>query len=193
MKPSVSLLLLTALFAAHGAARAEPPATPPLPGMGPGMSPPAFADFDRDGDGFLTEQELLEGRAERIRARSQQGYPMRNLPNAPSFTDLDRDGDGRLSPEEWRAGSARHAPPGGRGPRLDHDEVKQLRDSRQILPMEALLGRAQALQPGQLIEAELEQKRGRYCYEIKLLAADGRVHKLYLDATTGELLERKER
>jgi Ca2+-binding EF-hand superfamily protein len=84
------------------------------PGMGRGMGPgmgrnmPSFADFDLNGDGVLTEQELAEGRAKRIAERSQQGYPMRNLANAPSFADLDLNADGRISPDEFAAGQASH-------------------------------------------------------------------------------------
>jgi Ca2+-binding EF-hand superfamily protein len=90
----------------------------PGPGMGPGAGRgmgsgmgrdmPSFADFDLDGDGALTEQELAEGRAKRIAERSQQGYPMRNLANAPSFDALDRDGDGRITPDEFAVGQASH-------------------------------------------------------------------------------------
>jgi Ca2+-binding EF-hand superfamily protein len=67
---------------------------------------PAFAEFDLNGDGILTEQELAEARAKRIAERSQQGYMMRNLESAPSFGALDINGDGQISPEEFAAGQA---------------------------------------------------------------------------------------
>ncbi|QVL47310.1 MAG: PepSY domain-containing protein [Thiocapsa sp.] len=81
------------------------------------------------------------------------------------------------------------------GDRLDHDEIKQLRETGQILPMGEVMASAQTVQPGQLVEAELERERedGGYLYEIKILAADGTVHKLYLDAATGEVIKRKEK
>ncbi|MCG6897449.1 MAG: PepSY domain-containing protein [Thiocapsa sp.] len=79
------------------------------------------------------------------------------------------------------------------GDRLDHDEVKQLREAGQILPMGAVMAGAQSVQPGQLVEAELEREDGIYLYEIKILAADGSVHELYLDASTAEVIERKDR
>ena len=75
------------------------------------------------------------------------------------------------------------------GDRLDHDEIKQLREAAQILPMGEVMASAQAVQPGQLVEAELEREDGAYLYEIKILAADGTVHNLELDAATGEVLE----
>ena len=76
------------------------------------------------------------------------------------------------------------------GDRLDHDEIKQLRETGQILPMGEVMASAQTVQPGQLVEAELEREDGDYLYEIKILAADGTVHKLELDAATGEVLKR---
>jgi uncharacterized membrane protein YkoI len=79
------------------------------------------------------------------------------------------------------------------GDRLDHDEIKQLRETGQILPMGDVMTSAQTVQPGQLVEAELEREDGVYLYEIKILSADGTVHKLYLDAATGEVIKRKEK
>jgi uncharacterized membrane protein YkoI len=76
------------------------------------------------------------------------------------------------------------------GDRLDHDEIKQLREAGQILPMSKVMASAQTVQPGQLVEAELEREDGAYLYEIEILAADGTVHKLELDAATGEVLKR---
>ncbi|RKT43939.1 EF-hand domain-containing protein [Thiocapsa rosea] len=89
-------------------------------GMGPGAgmrrNMPAFAEFDLNGDGALTEQEFYEGRANRIKERSQQGYPMRNLANAPSFEAIDLNGDGRITPDEFAAAQAQHHQQGMRAP-----------------------------------------------------------------------------
>lgn len=85
----------------------------------------------------------------------------------------------------WLAG------PAWAGDRIRQDEVRQLRASGQILPMETILSRAQALQPGQLIEVEFERKDGRYVYELKIIDAQDRVHELYFDAHSGELIRRK--
>ena len=89
-------------------------------GMGPGASMgrnmPAFAEFDLNGDGALTEQEFDEARANRIKERSQQGYPMRNLANAPSLEAIDQNGDGRITPDEFTAAQAQHHQQGMRAP-----------------------------------------------------------------------------
>jgi Ca2+-binding EF-hand superfamily protein len=68
---------------------------------------PSFADYDSDGNGAITEQELNEARSRRINERAQQGYPMRNIPNAPAFTDIDTNGDGGISPEEFATHQSR--------------------------------------------------------------------------------------
>lgn len=75
----------------------------------------------------------------------------------------------------------------------EHDEVRRAMEAGEILPLRDILGRAEAAFPGQFIEAELEHEEGRPIYEIKLLAADGRLLKLEYDARNGELLSQKER
>lgn len=73
------------------------------------------------------------------------------------------------------------------------DEVRKLRESGKILPMEEILNRSRAAQPGQVVEIELDDDRGRYTYEVKLIDDANRVHKLELDAASGEVLSRKTR
>lgn len=78
------------------------------PGMGMGPNMPTFADFDLNADGALTKEEFSEARAKRIADRSQQGYPMRNLPTAPTFEAIDTNGDGLVDPEEFSAHQVQH-------------------------------------------------------------------------------------
>lgn len=74
----------------------------------------------------------------------------------------------------------------------DHDEVLRLRTSGRIMPMEEVMNRVQQIQPGQLVEVELEHDdEDGYVYEIETIDTSGRLHKLYLDASTGEVLKRK--
>ena len=96
--------------AAHQAIMQNRPGMGMGPGMGRGMgrNMPAFAEFDLNGDGNLTETEFNEARANRIKERSQQGYPMRNLANAPTFGDIDLNGDGRVTPAEFATAQTRH-------------------------------------------------------------------------------------
>lgn len=96
-KLSPGVLLLSLVFSPI--VNAQPPMMP---------QPPAFAEFDLDGSGGISEQEFNQARAQRISERAQQGYPMRNLANAPAFADIDSDGDGSLSEEEFASHQASH-------------------------------------------------------------------------------------
>jgi len=87
--------------------------------------PPAFSDFDLNGDGYVSEEEFNTVKAARMKARAEAGKPMKGAATAPTFSDLDTDGDGRLSEDELIAGQkahrkamhARHGKGGGHGMR----------------------------------------------------------------------------
>jgi len=80
-------------------ARAESP---------PRHSPPAFSEFDADGDGYVSEEEFNTFRAERHAKMAQEGKPMKGMATAPAFADLDTDGDGMLNEAELTAGQKAH-------------------------------------------------------------------------------------
>ena len=75
--------------------------------------------------------------------------------------------------------------------RARSSEVRQLRESGQILAMEDILKRSQVAQPGQVVEVELDREGGKYVYEVKIIDAADAVHKLEIDAASGEILRRK--
>lgn len=75
----------------------------------------------------------------------------------------------------------------------DHDRARRAVESGQILPLKDILARAEAAFPGELIEAELEERHGTMVYEIKMLGSGGRVMKLYYDAATGDLVHARSR
>ena len=70
--------------------------------------PPAFSEFDQDGDGFVSEAEFDATRAARHEAMAKEGRPMKGLATAPSFADVDTDGDGRLTEAELAAAHKAH-------------------------------------------------------------------------------------
>lgn len=76
---------------------------------------------------------------------------------------------------------------------LDQDEALALRQKGVILPFEQLLDSALGRHPGaRLLEAELEEKHGRYEYEVELLTPSGVVREIKLDARTGVLIKDEE-
>ena len=79
-------------------------------GRGRGMrgAPPAFSDFDLNGDGAIDEQEFIDARTKRIAERMKEGRKMLGLTTPHTFSDMDTDGDGSLTPEEFDAGEREH-------------------------------------------------------------------------------------
>ena len=73
----------------------------------------------------------------------------------------------------------------------DHDEAYALRREGQILPLETILQNQQQIQPGRVLEVELEREHGAMVYELEVLDERGTVWQLQLDATSGELIERE--
>lgn len=75
----------------------------------------------------------------------------------------------------------------------DHDRIRRAVLAGEILPLSRILELVDRDYPGELIEAELEDKHGRPVYEIKRLTRDGRLLKLYYDAADGTRLKVKEK
>ena len=67
--------------------------------------------------------------------------------------------------------------------------VRKLQESGQILSLEKIAKLANAVKPGEILETELENKKGRYIYEVELLDTQGKVWELKLDAKTGKLIK----
>ncbi len=75
----------------------------------------------------------------------------------------------------------------------DHERaLEALREGR-ILPVETIIAAAQKDFGGDVLDVELEDEDEGFVYEIKLIAADGRIMKLDYDAATGQLLRVRQR
>jgi uncharacterized membrane protein YkoI len=72
-----------------------------------------------------------------------------------------------------------------------YDRARRATERGEILPLEAIYARALARIPGRVLEAELERKRGRWVYELKILDDQGRLFEVYLDASTGAILKQE--
>lgn len=70
----------------------------------PTRGPIPFEAYDRDGNGFVSEQEFNTVRGERMAAKAAEGRPMHGAASAPSFSAFDSNGDGQLTQSELAAG-----------------------------------------------------------------------------------------
>ena len=73
----------------------------------------------------------------------------------------------------------------------DYEEARRLRQAGDILSLEVILERLRPTHPGKVLEVELEKESGRIIYEIELLAEDGQVHEIKVDAKNGAVLHSK--
>ncbi len=72
---------------------------------------------------------------------------------------------------------------------MDHDRAKALRDAGHILPLETIIDRAKKIQPGRVVETELEKKSAGYVYEIQIADENGTLWELKFDAADGTLIK----
>lgn len=70
----------------------------------------------------------------------------------------------------------------------DQEQARRLQQAGKILPLGKILERARTVHPGRIIEVELEQKGGRYIYEIESVDREGHVREMQFDARSGALL-----
>lgn len=75
----------------------------------------------------------------------------------------------------------------------DQDRARAALQAGEVLSLKTILERIERDHPGQVIEAELERKGGRWVYELKLVQGGGRFVKLEIDASSAEVLRRDER
>ncbi len=61
----------------------------------------------------------------------------------------------------------------------------------QALPLKQVLPGLRRDYPGQVLDAQLYERDGRWLYRIKMLAADGKVQALIVDARTGAVVDRR--
>lgn len=75
----------------------------------------------------------------------------------------------------------------------DQERARAAVQAGQVLPLRSVLERMEREHPGQVLEVELEQDKGRWIYEFKLLRTGGQLAKIKVDARTGEVLSQKDR
>lgn len=69
----------------------------------------------------------------------------------------------------------------------DHrNKAKRLHQAGDIVAVEQILSYVRQHHPGRVIEVDLEEKGGRYLYEIEVVDSTGEVKEHYFDAKTGK-------
>jgi len=72
---------------------------------------------------------------------------------------------------------------------INQQTARQLLSAGKILPLEKITKLAKEIKPGEVLETELEHKKGMYIYEVELLDAHSQVWEIKLDAKTGKLIK----
>jgi uncharacterized membrane protein YkoI len=70
----------------------------------------------------------------------------------------------------------------------DQEQARRALEAGEILPLDQILQEVQQRYPGTVVELELTPEGGRWVYELELLAPDGRLLKLRIDAKSKQLL-----
>jgi len=67
--------------------------------------------------------------------------------------------------------------------------ARQLLSAGKILSLEKITKLAKEIKSGEVLETELEQKKGLLIYEVEILDAQSQVWEVKLDAKTGKLIK----
>ncbi|PWC54164.1 PepSY domain-containing protein [Azospirillum sp. TSO22-1] len=73
----------------------------------------------------------------------------------------------------------------------DHDHARRAVEEGKVLPLRRILDTVEAQFGGSVLEVELDRDDGQWLYEVKLLAPDGRIIEVELNAATAEVLKAK--
>jgi hypothetical protein len=70
----------------------------------------------------------------------------------------------------------------------DQETARKALEAKEILPLSVVLARIEETFAGDVLEIELERKRGAWVYEIEIIDALGRVRDIDVDGKTGEVI-----
>lgn len=76
-----------------------------------------------------------------------------------------------------------------KGDKLDQKAASAALARGEILPIARVLAIATARVPGDVLKVELERESVGFQYEVKILAASGRVREVEVDARTGRIIK----
>lgn len=73
----------------------------------------------------------------------------------------------------------------------DHDRARAALERGEVRPVAEVLAAVAAAVPGDVVGVEMEHEHGRWLYELKLIAPDGHVLEVMVDAATATVLGRE--
>ena len=80
--------------------------------------------------------------------------------------------------------------------RHDHEYAHRALTRGEVRPLAEILARVAVEVPGEVVDVEFEREQWRgtqvWVYELKIIAADGRLLEVLVDAATGRILEIEE-
>jgi len=77
--------------------------------------------------------------------------------------------------------------------RRDHDAARQAVERGEIKALAEILNAIRSKLPGEVIGIEIEQKKGRWLYELRVADSKGRLFEVHVDATSGAIERIKEK
>ncbi|MCC6467780.1 MAG: PepSY domain-containing protein [Alphaproteobacteria bacterium] len=83
--------------------------------------------------------------------------------------------------------------PGRADERADHDRARRALERNEIRPLSAILDAVRPRLPGEVVRVELEQSKGRWLYEFRVIDGAGRVYEVQVDATSAAIERIKEK
>lgn len=80
----------------------------------------------------------------------------------------------------------------GRRRDRDHERARRALEEGRARPLAEILEDVRDQLGGEIVGVEFDREDGRYVYEFKVVAADGRLREIYVDALTAEILKVKD-
>jgi len=70
----------------------------------------------------------------------------------------------------------------------DQEIARKALEMKEILPLGTVLAQVESQFTGDVVEIELERKKGLWVYEIEIIGEDGRVRDVDVDGKTGKVI-----
>jgi uncharacterized membrane protein YkoI len=75
----------------------------------------------------------------------------------------------------------------------DHDAARRAVERGEIRPLAEILAAVRSQLPGDVVGVGIEQKNGRWLYELRVVDRRGRLFEVYVDARTARIEQIKEK